>query len=279
VWAVAQEEELRLAVEENTNRVRLVTTSADLDDSRLRLVLSMEGVEALEGDPDAFGEWHERGVRMVGLTWNHPNEFAGGIDTPEQGLSDTGRTLVRRFDDLGVVLDLAHASEQTWRDVLEEDVPFSVSHACCRAVHDVPRSLADWQLEVLAEHRGVLGVMGLGFVVDPDEPTLARWVDHVDHAVRVMGIEHVGLGADFIDQVVPISDLLDPATTPDLKAAQALEGFSAPDDYPALVDALGQRGYDGDALEAILSGNWLRVLRETLPTELGAPGAAGTRSG
>jgi membrane dipeptidase len=264
-WAVAQEEELRLAVEENADRVCLVTTRASLDDPRLRLVLSMEGVEALEGDPGAFDGWHERGVRMVGLTWNNANEFAGGIDTPEKGLSADGTALVRRFDELGVVLDLAHASEQTWRDVLDEGVPFSVSHACCRGVHDVPRNLADWQLEAIAERRGALGLMGLGFVVDPEAPTLSRWVDHVDHAVAVMGIEHVGLGADFIDQVVSISDLLDPHTTPDLKSAQALEGFKAPDDYPMLVTALRDRGYDGDRLEAILSGNWLRIMRETLP--------------
>ena len=264
-WAVAQEEELRLAVEENAERVCLVTTRADLDDLRLRLVLSMEGVEPLEGDPDAFDEWHERGVRMVGLTWNHANEFAGGIEAPEKGLSDGGRDLVRRFNDLGVVLDLAHASEQTWRDVLDEGVPFSVSHACCRAVHDHPRNLADWQLEALAKGGGVLGMMGLGFVVDPDMPTLSRWVDHVDYAVAVMGIEQVGLGADFIDQVVPISHLLDPDATPELKSAEVLEGFTAPDDYPALLAALRERGYDGDRLDAILSANWLRVLRETLP--------------
>jgi membrane dipeptidase len=245
--------------------VCLATRRADLDDSRLRLVLSMEGVEPLEGDPGAFDEWHQRGVRMVGLTWNRPNEFAGGIDTPDQGLSDKGRALVRRLGDLGVVLDLAHASEQTWRDVVDEGVPFSVSHACCRSVHDVPRNLADWQLDALAERGGVLGAMGLAFVVDPDVATLSRWVDHVDHAVAVMGIEHVGLGADFIDQVVPITDLLDPDTIPELKAAQALEGFRAPDDYPELVAALRERGYDGDSLQAILSDNWIRALRETLP--------------
>jgi membrane dipeptidase len=117
-WAVAQAAELRLAVEENADRVRLATTRADLDDGRVRLVPSMEGVEPLEGDPESFDEWYERGVRMVGLTWNHANEFAGGIDTPGQGLTGDGRAIIRRFHELGVVLDLAHASEQTWRDLV-----------------------------------------------------------------------------------------------------------------------------------------------------------------
>jgi membrane dipeptidase len=209
-------------------------------------------VEPLEGDPGAFDDWYERGVRSASLTWNHANEFAGGIETPTQGLTKRGRALVHRLGELGVVLDLAHASEQTWRDVLEEGLPFSVTHAACRAVHDHPRNLADWQLEALAERGGVLGLMGLAFVVDPEAPTLDRWLDHCDHAVAVMGIEHVGLGADFIDKVD--DDAL-------CKTRMGLEGFTAPDDFPALIAALRMRGYDGERLDAILSTNWLRILR------------------
>jgi membrane dipeptidase len=258
-WASAQEAEFGLAVGENGERVCQVRTRAELDDPRLRLMLSMEGLEPLQGDADAFEEWYGRGVRMASLTWNHANEFAGGIDTPAQGLTDRGRALVRRFDELGVVLDLAHASEQTWRDVLEADVPFAVTHAGCRAVLDHPRNLADWQLEGLARRGGVLGLMAIAFVVDPRAPTLSRWLDHVDHAVAVMGIEHVGLGADFVDQV------RHPETPPITNFRLGLEGFTGPEDYPALVTALRERGYDGERLEAIMSGNWLRVLRQTLP--------------
>ena len=152
--AFAQAAEFGRAVAENAERVCQVRTRADLDDPRLRLMLSMEGLEPLQGAIEAFEEWYRRGVRMASLTWNHANEFAGGIDTPAHGLTDRGRALVRRFDELGVVLDLAHASEQTWRDVLEANVPFSVTHAGCRAILEHPRNLADWQLEGLARGRG-----------------------------------------------------------------------------------------------------------------------------
>jgi membrane dipeptidase len=256
---LAQEAEFRRLLDENADRVSQVRTRADLEDPRLRLMLSMEGVEGLEGDPAAFEDWWERGVRSASLTWNHPNEFAGGIETPEQGLTAHGRTLVRRFAELGVVLDLAHAAEQTWRDVIDEGVPFSVTHAGCRAVFDHPRNLADWQLEALAERGGVLGVMAIRFFIDPAAPTLSRWVDHLDHAVSVMGVEHVGLGADFVDQVVSSG------LSPDGKSSLGIDGFTRPDEYPALVSALRARGYDGERLEAIESGNWMRVLRETLP--------------
>jgi membrane dipeptidase len=257
---LAQIAEFDRVVEEHAEHVCRVRTSGDLDDTRLRLVLSMEGAEPLDGDPGAFEEWYARGVRSASLTWNHANEFAGGVETPTQGLTDRGRELVRRISELGVVLDLAHASEQTWRDVLEEEIPFSVTHAGCRAVCDHRRNLHDWQLEALAERGGVLGMMGLPFVVDPDAPTIPRWLDHFDHAVAVMGIEHVGLGADFIDQAESQSEL-SRAT----KSRLALDGFTGPEDFPRLVTALRERGYDGPRLEAITSGNWLRILRGALP--------------
>ena len=72
-------------LDENADRVCQVRTRADLDDPRLRLMLSMEGVEGLEGDPAAFEDWWERGVRSASLTWNFQNEFAGGIETPSRG--------------------------------------------------------------------------------------------------------------------------------------------------------------------------------------------------
>jgi len=164
-----------------------------------------------------------------------------------------------------VILDLAHASEQTWRDVLAEGVPFSVTHAGCRALCDHPRNLADWQLEAVAQRGGVVGMMAIPWTVHQTAPTFSRWLEHFDHAVAVVGIAHVGLGADIIDQATPTE--CDPVLAPDpetvacRKARLALEGFARPEDYPALVCALRERGYDGGRLDAILGGNWLRLLR------------------
>jgi membrane dipeptidase len=91
--------------------------------------------------------------------------------------------------------------------------------------------------------------MAIPFAVDPEAPTLRRWLDHFDHAVAAMGVEHVGLGADLIFERPPTT------------ASLTLEDFAEPGDYPALVDALRERGYHGERLEAILSANWLRILR------------------
>jgi membrane dipeptidase len=277
--ALAQAREFARAVEENDAEVCAVRSREDLgrvgDGSRLGLMLSMEGVEAFESDPEAFDEFYRLGARIVSLTWNHANDFAGGIDSAECGLTGAGRELVESFAAHGVVLDLAHASEQTWRDVLELDVDvrIAVTHAGCRAVRDHPRNLTDWQLEALAEHGGVLGIMALALMVDPGRPTLDRYVDHFDHAVAVMGVEHVGVGPDFVDQLhVAERELSEkdmaPAMAEALEAGKGrfgLEGFTGPEHYPQLVERLRARGYEGERLDAILGGNWFRLLGETLP--------------
>ena len=114
-------------------------------------------------------------------------------------------------------------------------------------------------------------MMALPFVIDREAPTLSRWIDHFDHAVAVMGIEHVGLGADFIDQVTPseqasgLAEVAHREIAQATKACLALDGFIGPEDFPSLVTALRKRGYDAPRLEAITSGNWLRILRDALP--------------
>ena len=275
--ALAQVRAFERALAENADAVFHVASRDDLAEvggERIGLVLSLEGVEALGSEAGAFDELWERGVRMVGLTWNYPNAFAGGIDTPHDGLTDAGRELVAALDGIGVVIDLAHASEPTFFEVLEHapSAQLVVSHAGCRAVHDHPRNVSDEQLRALAERGGVLGVMALTLVVGRDEPTLERLLDHVDHACAVMGVEHVGLGADFVDQVIAAEIAAGKELAEATKEAMQVGGgtlaireLQGPADYPRFLAGLRERGYDGEALDAILHRNFLRVLAAALP--------------
>ena len=269
--AVEQVAAFGRAVRES-DRVGAVRTRADLDalGDRIGLVLSLEGCEPLGTDPESIDVFWHLGVRLVGLTWNRRNAFADGCsEPPGGGLSTLGRELVDRLVWLGAAIDLAHASERTFEDVLARsgDAPVLASHAGCRAIHDIPRNLSDDQLAALAERDGVLGVMLIPFAVG-EPATLDRAIDHVEHAAAVMGDSGVALGGDFIRQVHDATGggRPDPTLPPGV-LGQAIEGLVGPEDYGAFVEALRQRGWEGERLEGLLRGNLLRVLRRALPTE------------
>jgi membrane dipeptidase len=272
--------ELYRAAADDADAVTVVRDEAELDETlsagRMALVLSMEGAEPLGYDPTMADVFWQLGVRMFALTWNRRNPFADGLgEAHDGGLSGLGEALVDRLGRLGMVLDLAHASQRTFFGVLERapDAPVVVSHACCRAVFDTPRNLSDEQLRALADHDGVLAVMGIPLGVDLMAPSLDRMVQHIDHAVEVMGADHVGIGADFMAQIVESG--AEPAVQasslmPDgASFGDAVPGFRGPEDYPALVAALAARGYAADELEAILGGNLLRVIRRGLASVAG----------
>ncbi|MFT3864433.1 MAG: membrane dipeptidase [Solirubrobacterales bacterium] len=264
------------AVRENEDAVVAVARRSDLDaveaGSRIGLMLSMEDCSAFGRDLDWVEMFWELGVRMVSLTWNRRNLYAdGGAEKVDGGLSELGRRLVDRLVAAGMIIDLAHASRRTFFDVLGQAPAATVvvSHACCRAVYDVPRNLDDDQLRALAERGGVLGLMVLPLAVDPRTPTLARFVDHLDHAVATIGIDNVGLGADFMRQIVE-AGVEDPTPGdaylgPGARIDDDIDGVSGPEHFGLLVDALRARGYEGDRLAAITHGNLVRVLRAGLP--------------
>jgi membrane dipeptidase len=240
--ALGQAAAFHAAMREQPDRVVAIRTADDLDaverDGTIGLVLALEGVEPFGYDLYSAQVFWELGLRMASLTWNRRNPAADGTaEDGDGGLSLLGRELVDRLVELGVVLDLAHASPRTFADVLARtnDAPVLVSHAACRAVHDHPRNLTDDQLQSLAERGGLLGMMLLPLVVDPDRATIDRAIDHLEHAIEVMGIEHVGLGGDFTARLAQLP--AEPSTAGSLLPAgmdlgAALEGLAGPEGLP-----------------------------------------------
>lgn len=262
------------AVRENADRVTQVRSAADLDDGRTGLVLAIEGAEPLGSSPELIDAFWALGVRLFGLTWARRNAFADGSGEPNAGgLSAIGRELVDRLVALGCAIDLAHASERTFEDVLDrtgDEAALIVSHTCCRALNDITRNTSDDQLRAIGERDGVVGIMALPRAVDPERPELDRYVDHVEHALDVAGAEHVCVGGDFMAQLVRSGcstiTRRDAATLPPgLDIGQSVTGLEGPADYPALADALRARGHDDATVDAVLHGNLVRFLRRALP--------------
>lgn len=267
------------AVRENEDVVQ-ISSVGDLDaverGDRLGLMLAIEGAEALGSSPELIDAFFALGVRMVGLTWSRRNAFADGSGEPSAGgLSRLGEELVDRLVALGCVVDLAHASERTFADVLERtdtSAALVVSHTCCRAIREIPRNTSDDQLSAIAERNGLIGIMALASAVDPEQHDLERYLDHVDHAISIAGVDHVCVGGDFMAQLTRSGavgltvrerkqfgpGLLDPGTP--------VTGLEGPQDYPALAEALGRRGHDDETVAAVLHGNLIRFLRRALPS-------------
>lgn len=264
------------ALRENAGRVVQVTSAADLDavqaGGRIGLMLSLEGVECFGVETWPADVFHALGVRMAGLTWNRRNAFADGAAEEGGSLSRLGRELVDRLVSLGVILDLAHASRGVFAEVLERvgasGAPVLYSHGGCRSVHESPRNLDDDQLRALAAAGGVLGLMLHPIAIGPERGTIDGVIEHLEHAASVIGIERVCLGGDFTkrlwEAMPPPPEPKDGLAPPGLRPGQGIAGLTGPEEYPALVAALHERGWSEEEVTAVTSGNLLRFLREAL---------------
>jgi membrane dipeptidase len=260
------------AVVESPDRLLQVRSRADLDmvesGERTGLMLALEGVEPFGYEVPTADLFWELGLRMAGLTWNRRNPFADGA-AEAGGLSRLGRSLLARFAELGVILDLAHASEQLFRECIESyEGRVCVTHAGCRIVNETPRNLSDEQLRELAARDGIFGLMIHPLAIDPVTPTIERVIDHLEHAASVIGPDRVCLGGDWIKrlhELMPAPAPPDGLMPPGLGEGTTIAGLEGPEDYPALIEALRARGWEGERLDGLLSRNLLRFLRESLP--------------
>ncbi len=272
--ALGQATLLARAARENADRVTQVRTRADLEaverGERIGLMLSLEGVEQFGYEVWPAETFWELGVRMAGLTWNRRNPYSDGA-AENGGLSLLGRSLVDRLVELGIVVDLAHASPAAFTEILDRvgDAPVICSHAACRAVNDHPRNLSDEQLRELTAHGGLFGVMLHPLAIGHEQRTIERVLDHLEHALEICGSDRVCLGGDFttrLSQVLPpMPEPADGLMPPGLLPGAGIEGLKGPEDYPNLVDALARRGFADDDIAAVTHGNLLGFLRGALP--------------
>mgnify|MGYP000924595529 CR=1 FL=1 len=228
---------------------RLVQTVRDLDAlladrTATGALLSIEGLQNLEGKLGNVDVLFDAGYRMAGLTHFFDNELAGSMHGLEKGgLTPLGRDVIRRMEAKGMVVDLAHASHKTVAEALKlVTKPVVYSHGGVKATCNTNRNLTDEEIRGIAATGGVIGI---GFwdaaVCEPTPQATARARRHVRDLV---GIDHVALGSDW-----------DGATTVGVDAAH----------LPAVTQALLDQGFTETEIEKAMGGNVLRVLRATLP--------------
>lgn len=253
--ATYQAERLQDAILRAGGAITLITSRDTLmafarrrggDPMQVGALLAIEGLHALDGRLENVDVLFAHGYRMMGLTHFFDNEVAGSAHgVTHGGLTPLGRQVVQRMEQLGIAVDLAHASTQTVQEVLAMATrPVVVSHTGVAAVCPGPRNLTDEQLRAIAANGGLIGIGYWDGAVC--EPTIENIVKAIMHAVQVMGVQHVGLGSDF------------DGTT---KTPWDTRGVIV------ITDALLKAGLSADDVSRVMGGNALEYLMRTLPGE------------
>lgn len=217
------------------------------------LVLLMEGADPVL-EPSQFGEWYERGVRILGTSWSR-TRYAGGTNAPG-GLTDLGRALLKEMSRYNALLDLSHMAEQACMESLDlYEGQIVATHALPRHFSDTDRHLSDEAIKKLAARDGVLGIVLVNSLWQDENVTervpFERVIEAIDYVTQLTGsAAHVGFGTDWYAG----------ASVNHIPA-----GFDSLADLPRIGEGLAARGYSQSDIEAVLGGNFIRKLRQTLP--------------
>lgn len=234
---------------------------------KIAALMGIEGGHSIEDSLSALRQFYKLGVRYMTLTHTNTNNWAdsaGGISVQAEklhgGLSDFGKEVVAEMNRLGMMVDISHVGDETFWDVIEmTKSPVIASHSSCRALTNVPRNLTDDMLRAVAKNNGVVMINFYnGFIntdyAKPGEPaptksaetaTLDMLMAHFEHAIKVAGIDHVGIGSDF--------DGVDGMLPPGMEDVSKL---------PTITYELLKRGYSEADVKKVLGENLLRVMAE-----------------
>ena len=236
-------------VTEHDDYLALARTPGDLYENkrhgRKSIMLGIENGLALGGQLQNVSHFAERGVVYITLCHNGDNDLCDSCrgSNVHGGVSRFGEQVIREMNRLGLMVDLSHAGDKSFFDALEiSKTPIVCTHSSCRALCDHPRNLTDEQMRRLAQAGGVMQVtLYNGFLRKDGKATILDAIDHLEHAIKVMGIDHVGLGTDFDGD----------GGVPGLANASELTLFTR---------QLLQHRYSERDIQKIWGGNFLRVM-------------------
>lgn len=260
----------------NADTFVFTTTAGGIEQAnragKIAALIGVEGGHAIEDKLEMLDELFNAGARYMTLTHSNTNSWAdssGDIDKAEvkhhNGLTDFGKQVVKRMNDLGMMVDISHVADKTFWDALAVSrAPLIASHSSCRALSAHARNMTDEMIHALARKGGVMHVnFNCEFLSEDfrkkfvelkksnpqaketeiEPPPLSVLIDQIDHAVKVAGIDHVGIGSDF-DGVECV-----PAGIEDVAR------------FPAITAALREKGYKDSDLRKLYGANTLRVMR------------------
>ncbi len=272
---------LRL-VEAHPSYFMQVRIPADMDrakrEGKLGIILSFESADMFEGKVDRIELFRNLGVRVMQLSYNRKSPFGAGVMEPNGGgLTPLGHEAVAKMNGVGVAIDVSHANAQTTADAIAASSKAVImTHAGCSAVHPHPRNKTDEHLRALAAKGGVVGIYDLPYLAaSPKQPTVDDYMAHMEHALKIVGEEHVGVGSDVGIEPFDVSPK-GMAEFNKFEEERQKSGLAAPEeDRPTYVvrlntprrieiiaDQLLKRGYSTSTVEKVIGGNFVRVFGE-----------------
>jgi len=259
---------MNLECDESQGEIVLATTAEDIVEAKkkdnLAFLLAIEGGRPLEGDLALLRTLYRLGIRCIGLTWNYRNEIGEGVGEQRcVGLSDFGAQAIQEMNRLGIAVDVSHASKLTFHQALQcSKDPVIASHSSVIGVWNHRRNLDDDQIHAIAEKNGVIGINFWPEFVGR-KPTVEDVLNHIDYVAKLVGVDHVGLGTDFVESEFEYS----------WGEYFAESGF-ARQSWPIGVEEITKlknvtrglvyRGYSNSEIEKVLGNNFLGVFREVI---------------
>lgn len=247
----------RMCGELNPDKVELALSTSDVyrivKTGKRIAVIGVENGFPVGSDISRVKEFFDLGARYMSLTHMGYNQLGDSSDPLNEipakkygGLTEFGKRVIREMNRLGMIVDVTHISIDSFCDVIEiSKAPIIASHSGCRALCDVPRNLTDDQLKALKKKGGVIQIVAFGgYLRRPtDEITIKDFIDHIDYAVNLIGIDHVGIGADF-------------------DGGGGIPGYNDASEALNVTIELVRRGFSKKDIEKIWGGNLLRVWRD-----------------
>lgn len=244
-------DELAAQIERNADKVVQVRNRAEAEAAKASgkkgIFIGIENGYGIGRDITLLEKYRDRGIIYMTLCHNGDNDICDSAKGNDEhgGLSGFGREVVREMNRLGIMVDVSHASDATFADVMKESrFPFIASHSSCRALCGHRRNLTDTQIKALAQKGGVVQICIYDdFLADDGKADVRTVADHIDHVVEIAGVDYVGIGSD-------------------LDGGGGVPGCNAANELINITCELIRRGYcDGD-LKKIWGGNFLRVMEQ-----------------
>jgi membrane dipeptidase len=260
-----------------------VLTAADIPRARaegkIGIIYGFQNAAMMGARPERVEIFADLGVRVIQLTYNPANAIGDGAMAPlNRGLAPLGRELVERLNAQRIMVDLSHSGERTCLEAARASrQPISINHTGCRALTDLPRNKSDAELRLVAERGGFVGIYFMPFLSPDSVATAEDVVAHIDHAVKVCGEDHVGIGTDGgltrVDDMAGYRRLIAAEIEERRKAGIGARGenpdtlpfveeLQGPSQFRDLAERLRRRGYTERRVEKIMGLNFLAYARE-----------------